>query len=421
MRTLLVALLAFALGCGATFTILSRTGVPIRGSATPVPGSARSAWTHFAERMAAMGDRMHAPDFPAGEADRVRLQRHLIGVMIEGLQWQVDHADAAYPVLMASNGLFQQWGAPNADNVYYRAHVDPRFQYRLSGNLSGVDHVAVSLSTGDMHMGAFETSRNVDVPELAPAADGSFELSIGQGEVSGPWLQMEPDHRILSVRVYLDEWATDVPPQIFLERVGAEGSTPPALTDAELARRITRAGDWIEANVVFWNAWLNQRLALIPDNGALPAARVAGGSDDLYYGGISYELAEDEALVIEGPMVDGRYWAFQRSALGSMDTNYADHVTHLNHRQIRPDGDGRFRLVVAHRDPGVANWIDTEGQPRGLITHRWIGVTERPELETRKIPLDDLDETLPEDVSTFSAAERHQQIAVRQRHVARRR
>jgi hypothetical protein len=421
MRILLVALLAFALGAGAAFFTLSRTGVPVPASAAPVPGSARVAWTEFTTRMAALGDRIAGPDFPGGEADRVRLQRHLIGVMIEGLQWQVDHGDAAHPLLMTSNGLFQQWGAPNADNVYFRAHVDPRFPYRLSGDLSGVDHVAVSLATGDMHMGAFETSRNVDVPELAPEADGSFELSISTDETPGPWLQMEPDHRILTVRVYIDDWATQSPPQLFLERVSAEGSTPPDMTDAELARGITRAGDWIESNIVYWNAWLSQRLALIPDNGSLPAARVAGGSDDLFYGGISYELAEDEALVIEGPMADGRYWAFQRSSLGSLDTNYTDRVTSLNHRQIRPGEDGRFHLVVAHRDPGVANWIDTEGQTSGLITHRWIGVSERPELETRKLPVDELGEALPADVPRLTPAERRQQIAVRQRQVAWRR
>jgi hypothetical protein len=420
MRIFLVAVLAFALGLGTAFFVLSRTGLPVQAAASPVPGSARSAWTGFTQRMAALGDRVFAPDFPAGEADRVRLQRHVIGVMIEGLQFHVDHGDAANPVLMASNGRFQQWGGPNADNVYYRAHLDPSFQYRLRGNLAGIDHVAVSLSTGDMHMGAFETSRNVDVPELAPAEDGSFALTIGGDEVPGPWLAMEPDHRILSVRVYLDDWAAQSPPELFLERVGSEGTTPPEIDDAELARRITRAGDWIEANVLFWNSWLNQRLALIPDNASLPAARVAGGSDDLYYGGIAYELAPGEALLIEGPMVTGRYWGFQRSALGSFDTNYADHQTSLNHRQIRPDRHGRFQLVVSHEDPGVANWIDTEGQEQGLVTHRWIGVSERPKIETRKIRLEDLGDELPTDGSGVTPAERRQQIGVRQRQMARR-
>ena len=421
MRTLLIAVLSFAAGLAIAFLILSRTGVPIPVTPSPVSGSARSAWTEFAERMGALGERIAAPDFPSGETDRVRLQRHLIGVMVEGLQWHVSHGDVARPVLMAANSRFQQWGGPNADNVYYRAQVDPRFQYRLSGNLSGIDHVAISLSTGDMHMGAFETSRNVDVPDLGLAQDGSFALSIGDGEVPGPQLVMQPGHRILSVRVYIDDWTTQELPRFLLERVGLEGTASPQMDDAELARRITRAGDWIESNILFWNAWLNQRLALIPNNTSLPAARVAGGSDSLFYGGIAYELAQDEALLIEGPMIEGRYWAFQRSALGSFDTNYVDYSTSLNHRQIRPDRDGRFRLVLAHEDPGVANWIDTEGESKGLVTHRWIGVEERPTVDTRKVRLEDLMDALPVDTPRLKPSERREQIAIRQRQDAWRR
>lgn len=420
MRTLFTALLAFTIGSALTFFVLSQTGVPAPAKVTPAPDSSVSAWTQFAERMALLGERVQRSDFPSGEADRVRLQRHLIGVMQEGLTLHVDHGDAAYPALMASNGRFQQWGGPNADNVYYRATVDPRFDYRLTGDLSGIEHVAVSLSTGDMHMGEFETSRNVDVPELAPDKSGRFSLTISREGAPAPWLQMEPGHRILTVRIYLDNWETDYPPQLFLERIGAEGETPPEISDAELARRITRAGDWIEANMLFWNAWLNQRLMVIPTNTSLPAANVAGGSDDLFYGGISYDLAKDEALLIEGPMATGRYWAFQRAALGSFDTDYANRLTSLNHLQIRPHGDERFVLVVAHRDPGVENWIDTEGQPQGLIAHRWIGVEERPDVSARKIRFGDLAEALPSDVSRVSPAERRDQIAIRQRQTARR-
>ncbi|MBJ76792.1 MAG: hypothetical protein CMJ98_07230 [Planctomycetes bacterium] len=418
MRTLLAGLLFFVLGATTAFVILSRTGVPMPAVATASPDSARSAWTQFAERMALLGDRVQGADFPSGEADRVRLLRHLVGVMIEGLQWHVDHGSAAHPTLMASNGRFQQWGAPNADNVYYRAHVDPHFDYRLTGDLSGIDHVAISLSTGDMHMGAFETSRNVDVPELAPDREGRFSLAISSERARGPWLAMEPDHRILSVRIYLDDWEWDRAPELFLERVGAEGESPPEFTDVELARRITRAGDWIEANILFWNAWLNQRLVFIPDNASLLAAKVDGGSDDLFYGGIAYELEPDEALMIEGPMAEGQYWSFQRAALGSFDTNYTDHLTSLNRLQVRSHGEGRFVLVVSHRDPGVANWIDTEGQARGLIAHRWIGVRERPDLETRKIRFDELGDVLPSDVVRITSSERRKQIAVRQKQSA---
>ena len=29
------------------------------------------------------------------------------------------------------------------------------------------------------------------------------------------------------------------------------------------------------------------------------------------------------------------------------------------------------RWVVSHRDPGIQNWLDTTGLPRGYLSHRW--------------------------------------------------
>ena len=34
-----------------------------------------------------------------------------------------------------------------------------------------------------------------------------------------------------------------------------------------------------------------------------------------------------------------------------------------------------MRVVLAHEDPGVPNWIDTEARPRGLLVFRLIGAT----------------------------------------------
>jgi hypothetical protein len=46
--------------------------------------------------------------------------------------------------------------------------------------------------------------------------------------------------------------------------------------------------------------------------------------------------------------------------------------------------------VVAHRDPGVDNWLDTAGHARGTMCLRWIGADEHPEPTTRVAKLADL-------------------------------
>ena len=35
--------------------------------------------------------------------------------------------------------------------------------------------------------------------------------------------------------------------------------------------------------------------------------------------------------------------------------------------------DGRARFVIAHRDPGMPNWLDTAGHCRGTVGVRWVG------------------------------------------------
>jgi hypothetical protein len=89
------------------------------------------------------------------------------------------------------------------------------------------------------------------------------------------------------------------------------------------------------------------------------------------------------------------------------------------------DPDGVIRLVVAHRDPGVANWLDTTGHPEGFLTPRWAySETPPPESWPRisavKVGFDEISQHLHADTRRVSPEERREQIAIRQRHVQRR-
>jgi hypothetical protein len=69
--------------------------------------------------------------------------------------------------------------------------------------------------------------------------------------------------------------------------------------------------------------------------------------------------------------------------------DYAHRRVSLNRAQTVPEADGRFRVVLAHRDPGVANWIDTEGRAFGLVFWRFLlpaGPIETPQAEV--VPFD---------------------------------
>ena len=51
---------------------------------------------------------------------------------------------------------------------------------------------------------------------------------------------------------------------------------------------------------------------------------------------------------------------------------YRHRQSSLNQMQLTLEPDGSFRIVVAHSDPGVPNWLDTEGHVEGSIFWRFL-------------------------------------------------
>jgi len=132
-----------------------------------------------------------------------------------------------------------------------------------------------------------------------------------------------------------------------------------------------------------------------------------------YYEGL-YDLAGDEALVIETEVPKTcRY----RSVLvgdnmyGTID--WINNQSSLNGFQSRLDEDGKLRVVIARRDPGVPNWLDTGGYETGLIQLRWNECDSQPVPATRKVKLSDLRSVLPRSTPVVSAAERDAALRLR--------
>jgi hypothetical protein len=74
-----------------------------------------------------------------------------------------------------------------------------------------------------------------------------------------------------------------------------------------------------------------------------------------------------------------------------MTYDYANRRVSLNRAQTQLDPDGSFRVVIAHRDPAVPNWLDTEGRPLGIVFWRYMlpdGEIETP--RARVVPLADV-------------------------------
>jgi hypothetical protein len=131
------------------------------------------------------------------------------------------------------------------------------------------------------------------------------------------------------------------------------------------------------------------------------------GSPTSNYAMAVFDLAADEALIVTlDPLPDGVYWGFQLGDVWSRSLNFTQRQTSLNMKSVIADADGACRVVVAHRDPGVANWLDTTGRQQGTVVFRNYKTSGQPVPTTLKVKLADLYAYLPNTTARVMPAQR---------------
>lgn len=114
----------------------------------------------------------------------------------------------------------------------------------------------------------------------------------------------------------------------------------------------------------------------------------AGGDPEIYYLHGYWTLRPGQAWLIGTEVPDCPYWNFQ------LDNWWMESLD--NHRRITVNkhtavvDDGRLTIVVAERDPGFGNWIDTCGHSSGTALLRWLGAKSNPVPKCRVVALDSL-------------------------------
>jgi len=149
-------------------------------------------------------------------------------------------------------------------------------------------------------------------------------------------------------------------------------------------------------------------------NVATPPRSAPGGADNILYGSCFWDLEEEQVLLLECQRPDAQYWGFTIHTLGWLESgDFADRQTSLSGHQVHVDSDGRMRIVVAGRDPGVPNWIDVQGRPRGLLLYRWVWARDNPVPSAKRLAASELRAALPEHHPEVDPLQRRQALACR--------
>ncbi|MEZ4217839.1 MAG: DUF1214 domain-containing protein [Myxococcota bacterium] len=386
---------------------------------------AGDAWRDLCRALERAGDALLAAENPADERTRAEGFRYLLGLATVGIRQGFELADREHPVFVRIEDPWAKWGAENADNHYLHAHVRSDRTYRIRGERGTCLDFLIEVKEGFMHLGDVRNFATLAAHDLRIEPDGSFEIvasreRTGAAEGCANWLPLHPDAAQITIREYLYDWSREEPARFTIECIEAAGCAPAPPDAAATARVLDDVGHFVETTTRFWAEWVPElRDAHVPGRLA-PARMFVGGADDIRYGNDLYRLGEGEALVIETAVPDARYWHYQLCNEWFVTMDYANRQTSLNGAQLRIDGDGLVRIVVAHEDPGVPNWLDTGGAREGMIQYRYVWTKDAPQPRIATVPLGELRAHLPADTPHVPPAERRTRIAERQRAIARR-
>ncbi len=312
----------------------------------------------------------------------------ILSVALDCYLW----ADAERPAFVEIVGPTRKFGGDNADAYYCFAPIDPRRTYRVRGRKGDACYLSLCVYGGPRD-GRW-SNRIVSAlndRQMVALADGTFEVVLSAKESPGNWLRLDEDAVCLITRDYL------VDPKrgrkAAWEIAALDPAPPPSpLSDGELAARLRATANFIRDLLNVTPLALGALEAnVLQEPYRVPEVTYGWAAPDAAYALGRYELADDEALVIEGHSPACAFWnlCLWNPYLQTYDYRY-EQVT-INGGQVVHEPDGSWRLVVAARDPGMPNWLSTAGHGSGVLWFRWFlpeALPARP--QTRVVSLADL-------------------------------
>ncbi|MAG32236.1 MAG: hypothetical protein CL908_15240 [Deltaproteobacteria bacterium] len=380
------------------------------------------AWEDFCDRLKEAGQHILAESAPPTPRDRAEGFRHLANVTQAGIR-HVFNMDPSYPRWLRNPDSTSKAGAENADNLYLFCKIRSNHRYRITGRRNTAMAFLLETKEGYMQLGDTENYATLDSEQLVTNADGTFEILLARERPAGNVQNFVPLHEHATqclIRQYIVDWDEEVLAEFEIVDLDTEGASPEPLTPVDVARMLDDAADWIETTQRVWNEWGQGYRDRRREGVLAPAELYVGGADDIRYGNDGYELGPDEALIITGEPPEARYWHYQLVDLWMASMDYANRQTSLNQHQLQIDTDGRYRVVIAHRDPGVPNWLDTAGREQGIVQYRYVWTHNNPLPTLEKVGFDEIRAMLPADTPLVTAASRREAIARRQAHLRRR-
>jgi hypothetical protein len=401
--------------------------------------------------------------------------RYLLGQLYRLIETELQQT-AEFPYFQRHPWTICKYTIENPDNLYLYAPLDSRGTFRIEGRAYDHSHwrgarssserlaphyvifEAHSVAPGDsgaldeLWDGSRVLTGMLDSTAMKVEPDGSFEIMLAPTRpvgYTGNFIstlreeqgKLDAGATKLYVREIFGDWDREHSLDMQITRLGNEGRHPAPRTGAQTAAQLRDIGNKLKGNIRFWSAFygfLLDPFEEAPQRGPFHLRRneilqprqaglsTGGGQATNLFGGGLFDLGTDEALIAEVNLVEEPvYVGMHLSDYWGQSLDYANRLTSINQEQAHRDQDGRLRYVIAHRDPGVPNWLDTTELSSGYITLRTTfpespSADRQPTVSCKPVPFDEIADALPAATPRVTKAARRAQIAARQRHVTRR-
>lgn len=392
----------------------------------PADEALRAAWQRFCDQLRDAGDKAFKDANPAAPLLRADAFRFLTQNLGQAFDLALETKDPAYPQIHPFVTPTRKLGGDVADFTYRQAWIDGKHSYRISGKrgtarffnitvqgprpekIPGTDWPSLHEPFGDI------PEANITGQQIQCDTGGNFELIIGGEKRPENWLPTTPGSRKLFIREAFDAWF-ETPTTLSIERIGMDGPRP-VPTAERMIEAMAWAGEFLTGAMRDWpeHSWSYSRG--IVDPGLLnefPADKSANSAEDARRGRMAahmvWQLEPDEALIVEMDYHNG-FWIFGMGGVfvGSMDFLYRP-VSYTPAR-TKVDSDNVVRLVIAHDDPGVHNWLDSQGFSHGNLTYRNLMSQNPASFRTQRVKRTELLSALPAGTTMVTKAERERQL-----------